>query len=98
MPAPSTLGTLLRAFTFGHVRQLDALLGEARVHAWRAGAGPGDGRMVIDWTASSARCADGPSKARPTGTRRYSGITRSSPPGLTLVRCCTSACARVSEH
>ena len=26
MPAPSTLGTFLRAFTFGHVRQLDALL------------------------------------------------------------------------
>jgi hypothetical protein len=27
MPAPSTLGMFLRAFTFGHVRQLDALLG-----------------------------------------------------------------------
>jgi Transposase DDE domain group 1 len=48
MPAPSTLGTFLRAFTFGHVRQLDALLGEALVRAWRAGAGPGDGRLVID--------------------------------------------------
>ena len=47
-PAPSTLGTFLRAFTFGHVRQLDALLGEALVRAWRAGAGPGDGRLVID--------------------------------------------------
>src|SRR6059036_3560269 len=30
LPAPSTLGTFLRAFTFGHVRQLDALLGHAR--------------------------------------------------------------------
>jgi hypothetical protein len=48
MPAPSTLGTFLRAFTFGHVRQLDALLGQALVRAWRAGAGPGDGRLVID--------------------------------------------------
>jgi hypothetical protein len=48
MPAPSTLGTFLRAFTFGHVRQLDALLGETLVGAWRAGAGPGDGRLVID--------------------------------------------------
>jgi DDE family transposase len=48
MPAPSTLGTFLRAFTFGHVRQLDGLLGEALVGAWRAGAGPGDGRLVID--------------------------------------------------
>jgi hypothetical protein len=48
MPAPSTLGTFLRAFTFGHVRQLDKLLGEALVRAWRAGAGPGDGRLVVD--------------------------------------------------
>ena len=29
IPAPSTLGTFLRAFTFGHVRQLDRLLGQA---------------------------------------------------------------------
>jgi Transposase DDE domain group 1 len=48
MPAPSTLGTFLRAFTFGHVRQLDALLGQALERAWKAGAGPGDGRLVID--------------------------------------------------
>ena len=48
IPAPSTLGTFLRAFTFGHVRQLDALLGEALVRAWRAGAGPGEQRLVID--------------------------------------------------
>ena len=46
--APSTLGTFLRAFTFGHVRQLDALLGRALERAWAAGAGPGDGRLVID--------------------------------------------------
>jgi hypothetical protein len=48
IPAPSTLGTFLRAFTFGHVRQLDALLGEALVRAWRSGAGPGEERLVID--------------------------------------------------
>ncbi len=48
IPAPSTLGTFLRAFTFGHVRQLDKLLGEALERAWKAGAGPGDGRLVID--------------------------------------------------
>jgi hypothetical protein len=46
--APSTLGTFLRAFTFGHVRQLDALLGQALERAWKAGAGPGDGRLVVD--------------------------------------------------
>ena len=48
IPAPSTLGTFLRAFTFGHVRQLDALLGRSIERAWKAGAGPGDGRLVID--------------------------------------------------
>src|SRR5687768_7533081 len=46
--APSTLGTFLRAFTFGHVRQLDALLGRALERAWQAGAGPGDGRLIVD--------------------------------------------------
>src|SRR6266540_2125582 len=46
--APSTLGTFLRAFTFGHVRQLDRVLGEALTRAWRAGAGPGDGRLIVD--------------------------------------------------
>lgn len=48
VPAPSTLGTFLRAFTFGHVRQLDKLLGEALERAWKAGAGPGEGRLVVD--------------------------------------------------
>jgi hypothetical protein len=46
--APSTLGTFLRAFTFGHVRQLDRLLAESLKRAWKAGAGPGAGRLVID--------------------------------------------------
>lgn len=46
--APSTLGTFLRAFTFGHVRQLDRVLGEAIKRAWEMGAGPGAGRLVID--------------------------------------------------
>jgi hypothetical protein len=46
--APSTLGTFLRAFTFGHVRQLDRVLAEALRRAWAAGAGAGAGRLVID--------------------------------------------------
>ncbi len=48
LPAPSTLGTFLRAFTFGHVRQLDRLLAETITRAWRAGAGPDGGRLVVD--------------------------------------------------
>ena len=43
--APSTLGTFLRAFTFGHVRQLEAVIGRVLERAWAAGAGPGDGAV-----------------------------------------------------
>lgn len=46
--APSTLGTFLRAFTFGHVRQLDRVLAQSLVRAWSAGAGPGEERLVVD--------------------------------------------------
>lgn len=46
--APSTCGTFLRSFTFGHVRQLDAWSEFALAAAWAAGAGPGDAPMTID--------------------------------------------------
>ncbi len=46
--APSTLGTFLRAFTFGHIRQLDRVIAESLRRAWSLGAGPGDARLVID--------------------------------------------------
>jgi hypothetical protein len=46
--APSTLGTFLRAFTFGHVRQLDHVLDVTLARAWGTSAGPGDGPLVID--------------------------------------------------
>ncbi len=43
--AASTLGTFLRAVTFGHVRQLDRVLALALGRAWRAGAAP----MTSGW-------------------------------------------------
>jgi hypothetical protein len=46
--APSTLGTFLRAFSFGHVRQLESAAAELLRRAWAAGAGPGEGRLVVD--------------------------------------------------
>ena len=46
--APSTLGTFLRSFTFGHVRQLDAVIAETIRRAWSLGAGPGTAPMTID--------------------------------------------------
>ena len=46
--APSTLGTFLRSFRWGHVRQLDRASRELLAQAWAAGAGPGDAPLTID--------------------------------------------------
>ncbi len=45
--APSTLGTFLRSFTFGHVRQLDAVIAET-LRGPGARGRPGDAAMTID--------------------------------------------------
>jgi Transposase DDE domain group 1 len=60
--APSTLGTFLRAFSFGHVRQLEAVVGETLRRAWAMGAGPGAARLVIDVGSTICEVA-GTSKA-----------------------------------
>ena len=92
--APSTLGTFLRAFTFGHVRQLDKALADvSRARGW-----PVPGRATIDsslmWTASSVRSTDTTSRAPATGTPTSGGTTRSSRPAHRPVRCCTSVRGR----
>jgi hypothetical protein len=50
--APSTLGTFLRSFTWGHCRQIDRVAGEALRRAWAVGAGPGDRPVTIDMDSS----------------------------------------------
>lgn len=46
--APSTLGTFLRSFRWGHVRQLDRVSRALLARAWAAGAGPGSAAFTID--------------------------------------------------
>ena len=46
--ASSTLGTFLRSFLWGRVRQLDRVSRELLARAWAAGAGPGDAPLTID--------------------------------------------------
>ena len=46
--APSTLGTFLRSFRWGHVRQLDRVSRKLLARAWAAGAGPDDAPFTID--------------------------------------------------
>jgi len=48
VPAPSTLGTFLRSFRWGHVRQLDAVSRRLLARAWAAGAGPGAEPFTLD--------------------------------------------------
>ena len=50
-PPPSrgqALGTFLRSFRWGHVRQLDRVSRELLARVWKAGAGPGDAPFTID--------------------------------------------------
>ena len=53
--APSTLGTFLRSFTWGHVRQLDKAAEQVLGRAWSTGAGPGTDPVTID--VDSTICA-----------------------------------------
>lgn len=46
--AASTLGTFLRSFRWGRVRQLDAVSRHLLARAWAAGAGPGSAPFTID--------------------------------------------------
>ena len=54
--APSTLGTFLRSFRWGHVRQLDRVSRELLARAWAAGAGPGPGDRPFTIDLDSTIC------------------------------------------
>ena len=71
--APSTLGTFLRALTFGHVRQLDRVLADALTRAWPARA------TSVSWSMSihsSARCSATASRAPRSATPASAATTR----------------------
>ncbi len=92
--APSTLGTFLRSFSFGHVRQLDRVLAESIRRAWAAGAGPGRERLVIEIDSFVGEVHGSQKQGAGfgyTGERGYHPIlaTRSG-----TARCCMSVCAR----
>ena len=92
--APSTLGTFLRAFSFGHVRQLDRVLDVALARAWAAGAGPGDLPLVIDLDSFVGEVYGYEKEGAGYGYTHSSGITRCWQPAQTPARCCTSGCGR----
>ena len=73
--APSTLGTFLRSFRWGHVRQLDRVSRRLLARAWAAGAGPGDAPLTIDLDSTICEtyglAKEGARRHGYTGTRGY---------------------------
>ena len=76
--APSTLGTFLRSFRWGHVRQLDRVSRELLARAWAAGAGPGDDPLTIDLDSTVCEtfglCKEGAQRHNYAGQRGYHPI------------------------
>ena len=94
--APSTLGTFLRSFRWGHARQLDRVGRQVMTRAWAAGAGPGDDPSTIAGNPPSARLTGAPRKARnATTTPASGGIIRCSPSPRAPATCSWPDCARV---
>lgn len=73
--APSTVGTFLRAFLWGHARQLDAVTRELLRRAWASGAGPGSDPLTIDLDSTICETygllKQGATKFAYTGVRGY---------------------------
>ena len=88
-PAPSTLGTFLRSFSFGHIRQLDKVLAESLRRAWSVGAGPGSEELVVDIDSTICEDYGNKKEALTTGIRRSSATTRSSRRGQPQAKCST---------
>jgi hypothetical protein len=92
--APSTLGTFMRAFIWGHARQMDVAMGEALKRAWAAGAGPGDQPLTMDLTPRSVRRTGCSRQAGPSSrTTTSAATTRSSPLFRAPVTSATRGCA-----
>ena len=82
--APSTLGTFLRSFRWGHVRQLDRVSRQVLARAWAAGAGPGDSPLPalnrrdrvfnVKWTQDCCAGTRSASTALPTTRSGDSGL------------------------
>jgi hypothetical protein len=73
--AASTLGTFLRSFRWGHVRQFDRVSRELLARAWAAGAGPGAAPLTIDLDSTICEtyglAKEGGTRFTHTGVRGY---------------------------
>ena len=85
--APSTLGTFLRIFRWGHVRQLDRVSRELLARAWAASGGLGNGPLTIDLDSTICETYDWARRERAATVTPASGaITHSWPSPPSPVR------------
>src|SRR5690625_3108282 len=72
--APSTLGSFLRTFTFGHVRQLDAVASRLLINLASCtpvlGSPSDTGTVFVDVDDTIVEVHGTPSRALPSGTRK----------------------------
>jgi len=94
--AASTVGTFLRSFSFGHVRQLDKVTGEILSRAWAAGAGPGDGPLTVDVDSTICEVHGYHNQGACYGYTTGWATTRCWPPTPRAARCSTPGCARAA--
>ena len=93
--APSTAGSFLRSFTFGHVRQLDKAAEHALARAWSVGAAPDAGEMTVDLDSTVCEvCGKAKQGAAYMAIPRCWAITRWWRCEQTPARCCTLGCGR----
>ena len=89
--APSTLGTFLRSFRRGHVRQMDRVSRELLSRAWAAGEGP----LTIDLDSTMCETyglgKEGARHHGYTGQRGYHKPATPMPTTLTSASCSGSA-------
>ena len=92
--APSTVGSFLRTFTFGHIRQLEAVLSRTLARAWQLGAGPGRAPLVVDLDSTICEVHGKQKQGAAYGCTKSSAITRCSLHAPTPARCSAPACAK----
>ena len=86
--AASTLGTFLRSFRWGHVRQLDRVSRELLARAWAAGAGPGSEPFTIDLDSTICETY---------GLAKEGGTASATPGSVGITRCSRSPPGRATS-
>ena len=92
--APSTAGTFLRSFTFGHVRQLDKAAEHALARAWSVGAAPAVAELTVDLDSTVCEVCGRAKHGAAYGHTKVLGYHPLVAVRADPARCCTAGCGR----